>query len=210
MFQKLTMLEKDRFLKKQINYKFLLFLLFILFTIIFSKNLYGQEKIRSEIIQYVKSLNQFSSKFIQSDGHVLEEGHIYIKGSKIRLDYFLPSRTLKINDKKGVYINHELREEEFFSTEKNVLKEFYDIFLNLDFFSSVNYKVGLGGVIFKKEIDIDSIKYNLIIYFENEPIILRKITAKSKDSFISLSFSDHSYNNVFEEGFFSFVPLYLD
>ena len=120
------MQEKDKFLKKKFNLKFFSILIFIIF---FSQNLISEE-LEYKIKKYVKNLNLFSSKFIQSNGTSLEEGLIYIKNTKIRLDYFYPDRTLKISKKKGVYINHELKEEEFFSTEKNIVKIFYDIFLN--------------------------------------------------------------------------------
>ena len=76
-----------------------------------------------------------TSKFIQSSGTSVEEGYIYIDNDKIRLDYFNPDRTLKISRDKGVYINHELREEEFFSTKELLIKVFYDVFLDENFFS---------------------------------------------------------------------------
>ena len=99
------MQEKDKFLKKRIKLKFFTILFFMIF---FPQNLIGEE-IGSKIERYVKNLNLFSSKFIQSNGTSLEEGYIYIKNTKIRLDYFNPDRTLKISKKKGVYINHELK-----------------------------------------------------------------------------------------------------
>ena len=48
------------------------------------------------------------------------------------------------------------------------------------------------------------------IYFENKPLLLRKIIAKTENEIISISFSEHNYNGVFEESLFSFVPKYLD
>ena len=108
-------------------------------VILFSKNLIGEE-LNSKIITYLQGLNSFSSNFIQSDGTNLEQGYIYIKDDMIRLDYTNPDRTLKISKEKGVYINHELREEEFFSTKKNIIKIFYDIFLKNNFFSSLTPK----------------------------------------------------------------------
>ena len=125
LFQKQITQAKDKYLKKQINLNILgLFFLVILF----SKSLFGEE-LNSKIIKYLQGLKSFSSSFIQSDGTNLEQGYIYIKDNKIRLDYINPDRTLKISKEKGVYINHELREEEFFSTKKNIIKIFYDIFL---------------------------------------------------------------------------------
>ena len=206
LFQKLTMLVKDKFLK---NLTSLIFFLIIFFIITFVKNVSGEE-ISLKINNYIKNLNLFSSKFVQSNGVSLEEGYIYIKGSKIRLDYFYPERTLIFSNKKGVYINHELREEEFFSTEKNIIKLFYDIFLGNDFFSSSSFKENNGEIVFEKSVIIDSDETILKIFFENKPLLLRKIIAQNKDEYISISFNEHNYNNNFEKDFFSFVPMYLD
>jgi len=197
---------KDRFLKKQIN---LFFFSILFFIILFCKNTIGDE-ISFKIGNYIKNLNSFSSKFIQSNGTSLEEGYIYIKDTKIRLDYFHPKRTLIISKKKGVYINHELKEEDFFSTEKNIVRIFYDIFLDDSFFSSLIYLENNGEIIFEKTITVDSNKTNLKIFFENNPLLLRKIIAKTKDELISISFNEHNYNNDFDEKLFSFVPMYPD
>ena len=198
------MLGKDRFLKKQIN---LLFCSTLFFIILCCKNTIADE-VDLKISNYIKSLNLFSSKFIQSNGVSIEEGYIYIKDAKIRLDYFYPDRTLIISKKKGVYINHELKEENFFSTEKNIVRIFYDIFLNYSFFSSSLFTENNGSVIFEKKITIDSTKTNLKIFFENKPLLLRKIIAQTEDEVISISFNEHNYSSVFDEGFFSFVPMY--
>ena len=205
-FQKQIMPAKDKFLKKQSN----LFLLAIIFFIIlFSTNTIA-EQVDSKIINYIKNLNFFSSKFIQSNGASLEEGNIYIKDAKIRLDYLSPDRTLLISKKKGVYINHELKEESFFSTEKNIVRLFYDIFLDYSFFSSFVFKENNKEIVFEKKIIIDSKVTNLKIFFENKPLLLRKIIAKTENELISISFSEHNYNNTFDESLFSFVPMYLD
>ena len=206
LYQKQIMRGKDRFLKKQIN---LFFFSILFFIILFCKNTIGDE-ISFKIGNYIKNLNFFSSKFIQSNGTSLEEGYIYIKDTKIRLDYFHPKRTLIISKKKGVYINHELKEEDFFSTEKNIVRIFYDIFLDDSFFSSLIYLENNGEIIFEKTITVDSNKTNFKIFFENNPLLLRKIIAKTKDELISISFNEHNYNNDFDEKLFSFVPMYPD
>ena len=200
------MRAKDKFLKKQSN---LLFILISILTICFSQNSTGEE-INSKIEKYIKNLNFFSSKFIQVSGSEVEEGYIYIKDKKIRLDYFSPERTLKISEKKGVYINHELREEEFFSTEKNIIKIFYDVFLDSNFFSSLIYEKKQEEIVFKKLIEIDTTTTHLKIFFENSPLVLRKIIAETEGEIISISFNEHKYNNIFNKDFFSFVPIYLD
>ena len=205
-FQKQIMPAKDKFLKKQSNF-FLLVIIF--FIILFSTNTIA-EQVDSKVINYIKNLNFFSSKFIQSNGSSLEEGNIYIKDSRIRLDYFYPDRTLIISKKKGVYINHDLKEENFFSTDKNIVSLFYDVFLDYNFFSSLKLKENNREIVFEKKILIDSKNTHLKIYFENKPLLLRKIIAKTENEIISISFSEHNYNGVFEESLFSFVPKYLD
>ena len=206
LYQKQITQEKGKCLKKQINFKFLV-LLFL--AILFSKNLVGKE-LNSKITTYLQGLNSFSSKFIQSNGKYLEQGHIYIKNDIIRLDYNNPYRTLKMNKEKGVYINHELREEEFFSTKKNIIKIFYDIFLDNSFLSSLSPNENNKQIILEKMIQSESTKIHLKIFFESSPLLLRKIISKTESDLTSISFFDHDYNSVFEEGFFSFVPIYLD
>ena len=125
LFQKQTTQVKGKYLKKQINFK--IWVLFFL-AIFLSGSLVSKE-LNSKINTYLQELESFSSNFIQSNGIDLEQGKLYIKDDMIRLDYANPDRTLKIKKEKGVYINHELREEEFFSTKKNIIKIFYDIFL---------------------------------------------------------------------------------
>ncbi len=206
LFQRQVAQAKDKYLKKQIDFKTIAFLLVVIF---FSKNLISKE-LNSKIEAYLVGLDSFSSKFIQSDGTSLEEGYLYIKGDLIRLDYTRPERTLKVNKEKGVYINHELKEEEFFSTKKNIIKIFYDIFLEKNFFSSLASKEKDNQIVFEKNIIVDSTKTNLKIFFEIKPLLLRKIISKTENNYISISFYDHNFNELFEKDFFSFVPIYLD
>ena len=206
LFQKQTTLAKGKYLKKQINLKFLA-LLFL--AILFSKNLVGEE-LSSKIITYLEVLNSFSSNFIQSNGAHLEQGYIYIKDDIIRLDYTSPDRTLKISKEKAVYINHELREEEFFSTKKGVIKIFYDIFLKHNFFSSLSPVESNKEIVFEKIIELEATKFRLKVFFESSPLLLRKIISKTDSDLIMISFYNHNYNSIFEESFFSFVPIYLD
>ena len=206
LFQKQTTQVKDKCLKKQINFRILgLFFL----SILFSKNLVSEE-INSKFIIYLHGLNSFASNFIQSNGIDLEQGNFYIKDDMIRLDYTNPDRTLKISREKGVYINHELREEEFFSTKKNIIKIFYDIFLKDKFFSSLMPREQNKEIVFEKIIHSESTKVHLQIFFEDSPLLLRKIISKTGNDLITISFYDHNYNKDFEEDFFSFVPIYLD
>ena len=204
LFQKQTTQAKGKYLKKQIDFKVILYLFLL---VAFSKNLFGEE-LKIKIDNYLRGLDSFSSNFIQSDGLFLEEGLIYIKNDMIRLDYINPRRTLKLKKDKGVYINHDLEEEEFFSTKKNIIKTFYDIFLYKDFFYSLTPKINNKEIIFEKNITIDSNNTHIKVFFENDPLVLRKVIAKTENSLISISFYNHTYDEFFEEGYFSFVPIY--
>jgi len=64
--------------------------------------------------------------------------------------------------------------------------------------------------VFEKNIIVDSTKTNLKIFFEIKPLLLRKIISKTENNYISISFYDHNFNELFEKDFFSFVPIYLD
>ena len=62
----------------------------------------------------------------------------------------------------------------------------------------------------EKIIQSESTKVQLQIFFEDSPLLLRKIISKTGNDLITISFYDHNYNKDFEEDFFSFVPIYLD
>ena len=119
-------------------------------------------------------------------------------------------RTLKISREKGVYINHELKEEEFFSIENNIIKVFYDIFLDKYFFSSLTFQENKKEIVFEKNITIDATNTYLKVFFENNPLLLRKVIAHTSEGVVTISFNEHNYNYVFEKDFFTFVPMYLD
>ena len=84
------------------------------------------------------------------------------------------------------------------------------IFIDDGFFSTLKFAENKKEIIFEKKITIDSNKTDIKIFFENKPLLLRKIIAETEDEIISISFNEHSYNNVFDEKLFSFVPMYPD
>ena len=103
-----------------------------------------------------------------------------------------------------------LGKRSFFLQKKNIIKIFYDIFLKNNFFSSLSPKEVNREIVFEKTIQSESAKVHLKIFFENSPLLLRKIITRTENDLISISFYDHNYNHIFEDGFFSFVPIYLD
>ena len=208
LFQKQTMQEKDRFLRKQYNNY--LFFFYVLTSLLFYSPTVFCIEIGEGIKEYFNNINNFSSKFIQTSGNSIDQGYLYIKDKRIRLDYNSPKRTIKISRGKGVYINYDLKEEEFFSTKNSIVEFFYNIFLDKSFFETINYKTNKNQIVFNKEIQDGDEKKIVIVLFENEPLILRKIIVQSIDTNISLSLSEHNYENEFEKKFFSFVPIFLN
>jgi len=209
LYRRQVTLAKDMFLKKQNHNNLGFFLCIMVIVFLYSKNLFSYET--SEDIQdYINNIDNFTSKFVQTDNNSIEEGRLYIKNNIIRLDYDSPKRTIKINDKKGVYIDHSLREEEFFSTKKGLIKIFYDIFLNTNYFKDSEFKKSKNQIVFSKIVSQEDLKIKVYVIFEIMPLVLRKVITKSEDINLTLGFSEHEYNATFEKDFFSFVPIYLD
>ena len=120
LFLKQTTLEKDRYLKK-INYFFFIFFLFI------SGTLFGSD-IESKLLVYNDSLKNSSLLFIQTDGKTIEEGVVYIGSERIKVEYEKPQRlTFVLSKKKGMFVNHELKEVQYFNPNKSFVKIFRTI-----------------------------------------------------------------------------------
>ena len=108
---------------------------FIIIFFLFSSSAYSITKEKTEILNYLYSLKQFSASFLQNDGENLSEGKVYIGSKRVRAEYFTPSKILIIlDDNKAMYYNYELEEDEFFNPRNTNAWFFYDIFRNSFFF----------------------------------------------------------------------------
>ena len=132
------MQEKEMCLQrisKKIFY-FLLFFLFIIFLI--PSPVKGNQNIlSSEISNYFFKINNFTSKFIQSDQDGIQEGSIYLsnKVKRIKIHYTDPSNIVFIlKDNKAMYFNVDLDEVEYFGTKNSVADIFFKVFYNKEFF----------------------------------------------------------------------------
>ena len=111
------MLEKDRYLKR-INF-------FIIFLIIFfSSELIAEDEI-FKLIDYNQSLKKSSALILQTSEDLISEGTIFFGEERIKVDYSSPNKITIIMSKKGIYINHELQETQFFNTSKSYVKFFF-------------------------------------------------------------------------------------
>ena len=57
----------------------------------------------------------------------------------------------------------------------------------------------------KSGVDNEETKYLINVYFENNPVILRKIEVYINDSFLRISIFDHNYNEDFDTNFFKLI-----
>ena len=197
------MQEKDRFLEK-ISFIFLIALFVLSANPILGKN------IKQELIKHNNSLNNISLFFIQSDGESLEEGLIHIGEERIRVDYISPKKiSVVLSKKKGIYIDHELKESEFFSVNNSFIKIYYNMFKDKDFFKKSNIQQTKKRIVIKKNYLIEKIKYPVEIIYENNPIKLRKITVGFDKKKHTLSFVSYKYVKDFEKKFFNLIDPYL-
>ena len=178
------------------------------YIIIFLNFSYGVEaNTKFKILDYLNSLKYFSASFIQNDNETLSEGMVYIGEKRVRAEYFSPSKILIVLDEdKAMYYNYELEEDEFFNPKNTNAWFFYDIFRNPNFFEDSKIKLKNKEIILEKSgFNNDQTEYLINVYFENNPMILRKIEVFINDEFLQISIFNHSYNEDFDKDFFKLI-----
>ena len=197
------MQAKDKFLEK-IN-----FLIFIL-SLSFSQNLYS-ENIYEKIFNYNEGLRNSSANFIQTNPNYLQEGKIFFGDKRIKINYNNPEKlTIILSEKKGVYINHELKESEFFLTKKSYIKIFFEIFHKKNRIQNMFVEQSNNHIEISEKIQLDNTFYNIKLIYENDPIKLRRLEILGNDDKIQMGFYDHNIENIFDKNFFSMVDPYLN
>ena len=194
---------RDMFSK---NEKFLSYFYIILF-LIFSYKAESNTDIKISVLDYLNSMQYFSASFIQNDNETLSEGKVYIGEKRVRAEYLSPSKILIVLDEdKAMYYNYELEEDEFFNPKNTNAWFFYDIFRNPNFFEDSKIKLKNKEIILEKSgFNNEQTKYLINVYFENSPIILRKIEVLINDEFLQISIFNHSYNEDFDKDFFKLI-----
>ena len=126
------MQEKEMYLQR-IGKKILYFL-FPFLIIVFlmpNKSKGNQNILSSEISSYFFKINNFTSKFIQSDLDGIQEGNIYLsnKVKRIKIHYTDPSNIIFVlKDNKAMYFNVDLEEVEYFNTKNSIADIFFNVF----------------------------------------------------------------------------------
>ena len=192
--------------------KYLTYFYIILFLIL-SYKAESNTDIKIKILDYLNSIQNFSASFIQNDNETLSEGMVYVGETRVRADYLFPSKILIVlAEDKAMYYNYELEEDEFFNPKNTNAWFFYDIFRNPYFFENSKITVKNEEVILQKSgVDDEETKYSINVYFENNPVILRKIEVFINDEFFQMSIFNHNYNMDFDKNFFKLInPKLLD
>ena len=201
------MLVKDMCSKSN-NFSIWIFI----FIFFFFKATYADEKEINDIINYLGDLKLFSSSFIQDDGESISEGEIFIGLKRVRVEYKTPSKILIILEKdKAMYYNYDLDEDEFFNPKDTAAWFFFDIFNNPEFFYESTLVKEKNYMVVKKEENNEIGKYILDVYFENNPLLIRKIVLNYQDTQLVLSIFNHTYNKEYDKNFFKLInPTFFD
>ena len=188
------------------NEKYLSCFCIILFLIL-SYKVESNTNIKIKILDYLNSMQNFSASFIQNDNETLSEGRVYIGEKRVRAEYLSPSKILIVLDEdKAMYYNYELEEDEFFNPKNTNAWFFYDIFRNPNFFEDSKIKLKNKEIILEKSgFNNDQTKYIINVYFENNPLVLRKIEVFMNDEFLRISIFGHNYNEDFDKDFFKLI-----
>ena len=192
------MQAKDKFLEK-IN------LLILILILCFPHNIYA-ENIYKKVFNYNNSLKNSSANFIQTNHNYLQEGKIFFGDKRIKINYNNPEKlTIILSEKKGVYINHELKESEFFLTKKSYIKIFFDIFHKKNHMENMVLKNSNNKIEISEKVQLDNAFFYIRLIYENDPIKLRRLEITTDDEEIQMGFFNHKQENIFSKKFFSMI-----
>ena len=201
------MQEKEVFLKKVFDLKFIKLLVVLIFLSFPAKN--KESDSLNDALTYLKNLDEFSSSFLQIQDNDVSEGLIYIKGNRIRIEYTSPSNLVFIlKENKGMYYNKELEEVQYFNPKNTIGKFFINLFNNDDFLSNSTIEKREGYFYILKEIQFDDVIYKITIYFEENPFQLRKLEIANDIDVTTFTILNHNYNPDLNDKIFSLAnPL---
>ena len=197
------MQAKDKFLEK-IN------LLILFIGLCFSYTV-SAENINEKIFNYNDKLKNSSVNFIQTNLNEMQEGVIFFGDKRIKINYKKPQEiTIILSDKKGIYINHRLKESEFFATRNSYIKFLFDVFHKKEYLQNITIAESKYEVEIIESIMLDNILYNIKLVYENKPIKLRRLEIKNENEETVMGFFNHNLEKDFDKKFFSMIDPYLN
>lgn len=181
-------------------------IIIFLFLIFFSNKLVSQDIKITNLTNYIDGLMGFSATFIQESENIINEGQLFIGNNRVRVEYYNPSKILIIlDDNKAMYYNYDLDEVEFFNPKNTAAWYFFEIFKNKQFLIESKISSKNKNIIISKSGINDEVNYDLNIYFEEIPVVLRKIELITGGENFIISLSNHNYNEVFDKKFFKLI-----
>ena len=206
---KQTMRGKEVFLEKINKKKDITIKNFLFFVIIFFSFTNNAAWSNENIINYIKTLNDLSSSFIQIEESNSSEGRFFLNNKRLKIEYLSPTNIeVIISKKRGMYFNKDLKEVDFFNPKDSVAEIFYNVFFDSNFLNNASFVDKKSHTIIIKNILLDDIDYKISIFFDKKPIKIRKISIKSLDYEVDLGiYNINLYSNL-DDNFFSMVnPL---
>ena len=164
---------------------------------------------KEKIYNYIQTLNDFSSSFVQTENSSNSEGRLFANNSRIKIKYSSPSNIeIIIAKNKGMYFNRDLEEVEFFNPRDSIGEIFYNVFFNQKFLDNATFFHKASYSTIKKKISFNNTEYEILLYFENRPIKIRKIKISGKDYKVDLGIYNIELNKKLDAKFFSMInPL---
>ena len=194
--------------KKKLN--FLLPFLFIVFLLPNQSN-GNQTILSSKISNYFFKINNFTSKFIQSDSEGIQEGNIYLsnKVKRIKIHYNEPTNIVFVlKNNKAMYFNVDLEEVEYFNTKNSIADIFFKVFYDEEFFYNSTIIEKKNTIEIKKTIIVNEEEREILIFFEKNPLIIKQIKIKENEGYRVMTFVNPNFNISFKKNFFSIAnPL---
>ena len=174
---------------------------------VYSKTI--EEKYREKVFNYIKKIEEFESRFIQIQENEVQNGSFYKGNNRIRIIYDEPtSIEFVIKKNNAMYFNKNLQEVQYFGTKNNNAKIFFDLFNDLSFLDDANFKNASSMFYFYKDINVDDEAIEIKVYFEESPILLRRIDILEGENITNIYINNINFNPDFDKDFFSLAnPL---
>ena len=199
------MQAKDKYLEK-----ISILILTLILSLCLTHNLHAKN-IFEKVFNYNNSLKNSSANFVQINTNYIQEGIIFFGNERIKINYNKPQNiTIILSEKKGVYINHKLKETEFFFTKKSYLKNFFDIFHKKNHIENMELKHSSNQIEISEKTIIDNTTFNIKLIYENDPIKLRRLEIVDRNETTQIGFFNHSIEKTFDKSFFTMVDPYLN
>ena len=169
----------------------------------------SEEIYREKVFNYIHKLNDFESRFIQIQNGEIQNGDFYKGKNRMRIIYDDPTNIEFVIKKNNVmYFNKNLQEVQYFGTKNNNSKIFFDLFNNINFLDDTSFEYSSNMFYFYKNIAVNEELILIKVYFEESPILLRRIDIQDGENETSVYINNININPSFSEDFFSLAnPL---